>query len=77
MAKKANGLRIKNRYVGYFNFHRELLIEYAYAYTTLQAKCIMMRRIANKHNVSYFTVFNHFKDTDNCKIQLETEFKES
>lgn len=69
--------KIKALYKGYFNFNRETCIEYAYAYTPLQAKTIMMRRLAKKHDVSFFTVFNQFNGNKcNHEIMLEMEFKE-
>lgn len=69
--------KIKSLYKGRFNFHHEVFIEHAFAYTALQAKCIMIRRIANKHGVSYLTTYNYFHDhADSCSVKIETLFKE-
>jgi hypothetical protein len=68
---------IKDKYIGRFNFQREIYIEYAYAFSPLQAKMVIMRRIAKKQDVPFFTVYNFFNENkDNWEIQLETEFRE-
>lgn len=68
---------VKSLYCGVFNFKRERYIEYVYAYTPLQAKMIIMRRIANKQGVPLSWVCNYFNGAkDNFKIEPETIFEE-
>jgi hypothetical protein len=75
MKKKIS--KIKQRWKGIFNYSRELLILYCYAYTELQAREVFFNRLARKHGVSVYTVRQKFmEDVDNFKITLETEMRE-
>ncbi len=69
--------RLKDLYKGTFNFSREIITRYAYAFSEKQAKTIMMRRIAKKNDVPYSYVYGIFNDSsNNYVIEKETEFKE-
>jgi hypothetical protein len=57
---------------GAFNYSREMEIRYAYAYSGRQAKVLMMRQLANDHEVSYQVVFSMFNgDKPNFTIEKE------
>ena len=72
---KATGKKKKSKllYRGYFNLGSEILIRRAYAYTELQAKTLMIRRIAGEKKLSgmggLFRVFDGH--LENYKIELE------
>jgi hypothetical protein len=67
----------KDLWRGLFSYHCGLEREYAHAYTQEQAKVLMFRRLAKKHDVHPSVVFGYFKDhPDSVSIQIETEFKE-
>ncbi len=64
--------RNKVLFKGVFSYRAGLDTEYAYAYSAVQAKVMMMRRLAIKHEVSYQTVFGMFNgDRPNFLIQEE------
>jgi len=53
------------------------LIEYAYAFSKEQARVVMCRRLAKKHDVHPATVFLMFDGShDNFFIEIEMEVKE-
>jgi len=60
-------------YRGYFNLGSEIIIRRAYAYTELQAKTLMIRRIAGEKKLSgmggLFRVFDGH--LENFKIEKE------
>lgn len=67
--------RVKNLYKCYLNFQRETCIEYVQAYSESQARTIAFRRVAKKHDVGFFTVFNYFKDhPQGVDIQVEIKY---
>ncbi len=69
--------KIKQFYKGFFSYRSELSIDYAYAFSERQAKTLMCRRLAKKHDVSYQTVFGMFNgEKANYKIIIEMEVKE-
>ena len=64
--------KVKTLYKGAFNYSREMEIRYAHAYSGRQAKVLMMRQLANDHDVSYQTVFAMFNgDKPNFTIEKE------
>jgi hypothetical protein len=68
---------VKNLYKGLFSFRCELEIHYAYAHSKEQAKTLMCRKIAKKHDVHPSVVFGMFDDSKpNYEITLEMEIKE-
>ncbi len=70
-------MAIKNEFRGIFNFSRVIEVHYAYAYSPEQAKLIMMKRMARKHDVPFGYVYGMFAgEKDNFEINLEMEFKE-
>jgi hypothetical protein len=63
---------MKKLYKGMFSYRSELTIEYACAYSPNQAKVMMCRRLAEKHEVPYQAVFGMFNgDKQNFKIEEE------
>ena len=75
VAKKASG--IKNRYIGYFNYSKQICIEYCFAYTKEQARVVFCNRLARKHGVHVSHVLNMFNgEKDNFSVTIETEFTE-
>jgi hypothetical protein len=70
-------MKYKNLWKGLFSYRSEMEVQYAYAYSKAQAKVMMLRRLANKHDVSYQAVFGMFDGSKpNYQIIIETEFKE-
>jgi hypothetical protein len=62
----------KTLWCGQFNFSHQLRIEYVAAYSREQAKSLMLRRIAKKHEVPYSYVFGLFNgERDNFSIAEE------
>jgi len=62
----------KKKFKGIFNYSYELFILYAFAYTEAQAKEVFFRRLAKLHDVSVWTVRNHFDgNSDNFSIKIE------
>jgi hypothetical protein len=71
-------MKLKQLWKGLFSYRSELDVQYAYAYSKAQAKVMMLRRLAKKHEVSYQTVFGMFDGSKpNYQIIVETEFKEA
>ena len=71
-------MKVKNLYRGCFNYTREVHILYVFAFSAVQAKEIMLRRLAHKHGVSLYWVRGLFNgQVDNFEVRLEVEFKES
>jgi ATP-dependent helicase YprA (DUF1998 family) len=63
---------------GIFNYQYQMTILYRAAYTKPQAKEIMCRALAAKHDVSIQTVRSYFDGSkDNYSIEIETEYKEA
>ena len=68
--KNLSGLKNKIKYRCAFNFQRERLLEYRYAYTERQAWLRMCKYIAKLHGISEITVMNYFNGNyDNYSIQ--------
>jgi hypothetical protein len=69
--------KIKQLFRGAFNLNRMPRIEYAYAFTEMQAWAIMCRRLAKRDGVHPFAVMGIFDGKrDNYKITVEMEVKE-
>lgn len=67
----------KTLWRGLFNYSHEICIEYIHAFSPEQAKVIMCRRLAKKHEVHPSHVFALFDGSrDNFSIAVETEFEE-
>jgi hypothetical protein len=67
----------KNLYKGIFSYSYEIDIEYAYAYSKEQARVVMCRRLAKKHDVHPSHVLSLFNnDSQNYEIKIEMEVKE-
>jgi hypothetical protein len=56
--------REKVRYKGVFNFPHKVKIIYKHAYSQTQALSIMCREIAQEDNLSYFQVYNYFREAN-------------
>ena len=70
-------MAVKNEFRGIFNFSRAVEVHYCYAFSLDQAKLIMMRRMARKHDVPFGCVYGMFDGhLNNFEIGLEMEFKE-
>lgn len=70
-------MAIKQLYKGIFNLRNEILREYAYAYTSEQAKIVMARRIAKRQEVLPSVVLGWIKHhPQSYDIKVEIEFKE-
>jgi hypothetical protein len=66
--------KVKNCYEGKFNYSRQIYTLYCHAYTEAQAKEVFFRRLAKLHDVSVWTVRNHFDgQKDNFRITKEGE----
>ena len=60
----------KTKYVGEFNYRREMIILYCSAYSKAQAREIFFRRLSNIHEVSIATVRSYFDGSkDNFTIE--------
>ena len=71
------GNRCKHLWCGVFNYHRQMFVEYAYAYTEKQAKLVFCQRIAKKAGVHPGVICNIFNgNNDNFQIKKEIEFRE-
>jgi ATP-dependent helicase YprA (DUF1998 family) len=70
--------KTKQLYRGEFNYQYQMTILYRAAYTKPQAKEVMCRALAAKHDVSIQTVRSYFDGSkDNYSIEIETEYKEA
>ena len=62
----------KINYKGRFNWCGEVTELYRWAFSESQTKEVFFRRLAKLHDVSIWTVRNHFSgEKDNYKITLE------
>lgn len=69
---------IKQLFRGMFMYNRECHIRYGYAFSALQARMTMLRRMANEQGVDPRVVFGYFKDhPDRAVITIEMEVKEN
>jgi hypothetical protein len=67
----------KHLWKGLFSYRCELQREFAYAYSKEQARVIMCRRLAKKHDVHPSVVLGLFSgEKQNFTIEIETEFTE-
>jgi hypothetical protein len=67
----------KQLFRGMFMYNRECLIRYGYAFSALQARTVMLRRMAKEQGVDPVVVFGYFKDhPDRAVITIEMEIKE-
>lgn len=70
-------MKNKHCWKGIFNYSRELLVLFCYAFSEKQAKEVFFRRLAKKHGVSVYAVRQIFDGSkDNMSIKIETEFHE-
>lgn len=70
------GQRRKKLFAMDFNYGRELVTKYAYAYSGRQAKVFGMRQLAKEHGVSYSAVAAIFNgDKPNFDIQVDPEWR--
>ena len=68
---------MKHLWRGAFNYRNTAIVLYASAYSKEQAKLLMCKRLANKHDVNPSVVMGYFDGSrDNYTIEIETEFKE-
>lgn len=69
---------MKTLWKGLFSYNCGLERLYAYAYSKEQARVIMCRRLAKKHDVHPATVLRYFDGSrNNYDITVEVDFKES
>jgi len=69
---------MKNLWRGAFSYSHEAHILYAFAYSKEQARVIMCRRLAKKHDVHPSYVLSMFDGSKpNFTIDLEMEMKEA
>lgn len=69
--------KLKHKWRGSFNYNRMPVIEYAYAFSKEQARVVLCRRLAKKHDVHPATVLSMFDGSrDNFSIEIELEVKE-
>ncbi len=69
--------KCKQLFKGIFNYSCELERVFAYAYTREQARIVMCRRLAKKHDVHPSLVLGMFDGhKDNFSIEIECEYKE-
>ena len=67
----------KQLFRGVFNYNRQVIILYRWAYSLSQAREVMFRTLSRKHNVSLYWVRGLFDGSkDNFEIKIETEFEE-
>jgi hypothetical protein len=67
----------KVNYKGCFNWHGEVTCFYCHAYSERQAVSYFFRKLAKLHDVTIWTVRNHFDGSrDNYRITIEQEYKE-
>ena len=67
----------KNLYRGAFSYSHEAHILYAYAHSREQARVIMCRRLAKKHDVHPATVLSLFSgEKPNYEITIEVEYRD-
>ena len=75
MAKSA---QIKHLWRGKFLYNQETYTIYAFAFSREQARVIMCRRLAKKHDVDLWIVLSLFKEGhNNFSIEKEIEFMET
>ena len=68
---------MKSLYRGAFSYSHEAHILYAYAHSKEQARVIMCRRLAKRHDVHPATVLSKFDGKkDNFEISIELEWRE-
>lgn len=69
--------KIKNRYVGVFNYQRETHILYTFAVSEQRAKINFLNQLSKKVDRSVYSLHGLYDGhRDNFSIQLETEFEE-
>jgi len=69
--------KVKDLYIGTFQFRHSTFIERAYAYSDKQAYMIICRRIAKKQGVEPWVVLKHFSgNSQDCIVKKEFEFEE-
>ena len=70
-------MNTKHLWKGIFVYHHEQCKEFAWAYSEIQAKMVMCRRLANRQGVHPSVVFGYFDGSkDNYRIQKEIEIDE-
>jgi hypothetical protein len=70
-------MKAKSLWRGVFNYSHEATVQYAYAFSKEQARVVMCRRLAKKHDVHPSIVLGMFNgDKDNYSIGIELEIKE-
>lgn len=70
-------MKIKNRFVGVFNYQREVHVLYCYASSEKQAKLIFIKRLSKLLDRSAGSLTGLYGGyLDNYKIQIETIFEE-
>jgi len=68
---------VKKLWRGCFNYSRSVEVLYAYAYSKEQARVIMCRRIADKHDVHPSNTLRLFDGSkENFEITIELDVKE-
>ena len=67
---------VKDLWVGCFNYHREIHIEYTYAYTERQAWLLMCKRLSRKIGVHPSVIMRYFDgESNNFSIRKEIEYE--
>jgi hypothetical protein len=70
--------RVKNLFMGQFNFNRQTYILRRYAYSEKQAKALFVKALAKKHDLPERAVWAYFDgEKQNYSIQVETEWRET
>ncbi len=69
--------RKKLLFVGNFNYSRESIVKFAWAYSGRQAKVFMMQQLAGDHGVKFKTVAKRFDGSKpNFSIEVDEKWKE-
>jgi hypothetical protein len=69
---KKVGKMEKQLWMGAFMFNRECHIRYTYAFSAIQARMVMIRRMAKEQEINPRVIFGYFKDhPDRAIITIE------
>jgi hypothetical protein len=74
---KSKVKKVKQLWKGCFNWQYTMAVIYRAAYSREQARELMFRVLADRHNVSISAIREYFSgEKDNYNITVETEYKE-
>ena len=69
--------KIKDLYIGTYQFRHSTFIERCMAYSPKQAHVVLCRRIAKQQGVEPWVVLGHFSgNSQDCIVRKEMEFEE-